>query len=169
MWGKLSHQNVLPFRGVTTTLFQLALVYDWGHSGNITQFVASNPRASRVSLVRNFLATAATTEHRQLFFCVWQLLGVARGLEYLHSLDIPHGDLKGVSYDPSVCFLPLRLQRRDLFLCVLRLCDCANSTVTGERRHRPGRARSFDRLRVGTHQLWSQFHYRGYSRRYWGF
>ena len=27
-----------------------------------------------------------------------QLLGVARGLEYLHSLDIPHGDLKGVGH-----------------------------------------------------------------------
>ena len=26
-----------------------------------------------------------------------QLLQVAKGLQYLHSLDIPHGDLNGVS------------------------------------------------------------------------
>ena len=29
-----------------------------------------------------------------------QLFDVAKGLQYLHSLDIPHGDLKGVGYSP---------------------------------------------------------------------
>ena len=34
------------------TLFQLALVYDWGQNGNITQYVALRPDVSRPSLVR---------------------------------------------------------------------------------------------------------------------
>ncbi|KAF9646798.1 kinase-like protein, partial [Thelephora ganbajun] len=75
MWMKLSHENILPFRGVNMALVQLALVYDWGRNGNISQYLVSHPRASRPSL----------------------LLDVAKGLEYLHSLDIPHGDLKGAN------------------------------------------------------------------------
>ena len=50
MWRKLSHDNILTFRGVTTTLFPLALVYDWGENGSVSQYLASHPRASRVSL-----------------------------------------------------------------------------------------------------------------------
>ena len=61
MWRKLSHENILPFRGVNMTLFQLALVYDWGQNGNISQFIASHPGASRPNLARKALVTAATT------------------------------------------------------------------------------------------------------------
>jgi len=52
MWKKLSHEHVLSFRGVNMTLFRLALIYDWGQNGNINQYVASHPGASRASLVR---------------------------------------------------------------------------------------------------------------------
>jgi hypothetical protein len=52
VWTRLSHPNILPFRGVNMTLFQLALVYDWGPNGNITQYVTKHPRASRPLLVR---------------------------------------------------------------------------------------------------------------------
>ena len=55
MWKKLSHENILPFRGVNMTLFQLALVYDWGQHGNISQYLTSHPSASRPALVRNLL------------------------------------------------------------------------------------------------------------------
>lgn len=75
MWTKLSHPNILPFHGVNMALFQLSLVYEWGTNGNITQYIASNPRVSRKSL----------------------LFGVAKGLRYLHSLGISHGDLKGAN------------------------------------------------------------------------
>ena len=55
MWMRLSHPNVLQFRGVNMTLFQLSLVYDWGQNGNITQYVSSHARVSRPSLVRRLL------------------------------------------------------------------------------------------------------------------
>ena len=44
---------------------------------------------------------ATTLTH---FPYVRQLLGVVKGLEYLHSLDIPHGDLKGVGPSLCLCF-----------------------------------------------------------------
>ncbi|KAF9646096.1 kinase-like protein [Thelephora ganbajun] len=68
-WKRLAHENVLPFHGVDTSIFQLALVYEWGHNGNIMRYLESHPDASRPKL----------------------LLQVAKGLQYLHSLEIVHG------------------------------------------------------------------------------
>ena len=51
IWKRLVHENVLSFHGVDMSIFQLALVYDWGHNGNITQYLESNPNASRPELV----------------------------------------------------------------------------------------------------------------------
>jgi hypothetical protein len=58
LWRRLSHENILPFRGVNMTLFQLALVYDWGQNGNIVEYLTSCPNASRPSLVRKTFAPA---------------------------------------------------------------------------------------------------------------
>jgi len=104
MWRRLSHENILSFRGVNMTLFQLALVYDWGQNGNITQYLASNPGASRLSLVRNLLPQKLRPITNAVFLAR-QLFGVAKGLLYLHSVNIPHGDLKEVG-----CFPRTRLQ-----------------------------------------------------------
>ena len=62
-WRRLSHKNILSFRGVDMTLFHIALVYDWGQNGDINQYIASHPHASRPSLVRKTRVTAATTTH----------------------------------------------------------------------------------------------------------
>ena len=51
MWRRLSHENILVFRGVDTTLFELALVYDWEQHGNIIQYLSLHPEASRPRLV----------------------------------------------------------------------------------------------------------------------
>ncbi|KAF9644624.1 hypothetical protein BDM02DRAFT_889986 [Thelephora ganbajun] len=71
---RLSHEDILPFRGVNMTLVQLALVYDWGQSGNIGQYIASHLCASRPSL----------------------LSGVAKGLEYFMGSTSRTGTLRGV-------------------------------------------------------------------------
>ena len=60
MWRRLSHANVLPFRGVNMTLFQLALVYDWGQNGDVNQYIVLHPGVFRPSLVRNTPITTAT-------------------------------------------------------------------------------------------------------------
>ncbi|KAF9642025.1 kinase-like protein [Thelephora ganbajun] len=75
IWKRLAHENVLPFHGVDTSIFQLALVYEWGHNGNITRYLESHPETSRPKL----------------------LLQVAKGLQYLHSFEIIHGNLKGAN------------------------------------------------------------------------
>ena len=51
IWKRLIHENVLPFRGVDTSIFQLALVYDWCDNGNIMQYLESHPDVSRPKLV----------------------------------------------------------------------------------------------------------------------
>jgi len=51
VWKRLVHENVLPFLGVDTSIFRLALVYDWGHNGNIMQYLESHPDSSRPKLV----------------------------------------------------------------------------------------------------------------------
>ena len=66
MWRKLSHENILSFHGINATLFQLALVYDWGKNGNINQYIESHPGTSRPSLVRNVPSAAATVANTHL-------------------------------------------------------------------------------------------------------
>lgn len=95
---RLSHPHIFPFLGVDMTLFQLSLVYDnSGGNGDIMQYIESHPHTSRTDLVSMTIVTAesravADPNHAQ------QLLHVAKGLEFLHSLDIPHGDLRLVGY-----------------------------------------------------------------------
>ena len=54
MWKRFTHPNIIAFRGVNTTLFQLALVYDWAGNGDIMQYTMSYPDAPRSTLVRSF-------------------------------------------------------------------------------------------------------------------
>ena len=51
IWKRLIHENVLPFHGVDTSIFELALVYDWSDNGNIIQYLESYPDVSRPKLV----------------------------------------------------------------------------------------------------------------------
>ena len=70
---------------------------------------------------------------------VRQLLGVAKGLEYLHSLDIPHGDLKGVCHHRKISarILTAVIAALKPLSFMLQLCDytATNSIVTGKCRH----------------------------------
>lgn len=94
MWSALRHPNVLPLLGATMIGTQLAMVSEWMSNGNINEFVKAHPDADRAGLVRFSSAT-------RLWFLftvrLAQLGDVGKGLGYLHSQQMFHGDLKGVS------------------------------------------------------------------------
>ncbi|KZP25806.1 kinase-like protein [Athelia psychrophila] len=74
VWVPLKHPNITPFLGVVTGFGPLsAMVSPYYSKANINQYTLDNPDVDRLPLI----------------------LGVARGLEYLHSLGLLHGDLKG--------------------------------------------------------------------------
>ncbi|KAF5359886.1 hypothetical protein D9756_002941 [Leucocoprinus leucothites] len=81
VWHKLKHENVLIFLGLAPDLGRLeacpALISPYCTNGTVGDYIRiSNPPVeTRVSLVR-------------------EILGVARGLEYLHEQNVIHGDLK---------------------------------------------------------------------------
>lgn len=69
---RLSHPNLLQFYGVNITLFRLAIIYNSTEDHDIIEYSMSHADVPQMAL----------------------LLQVTEGLRYLHSLDIPHGDLR---------------------------------------------------------------------------
>jgi len=95
MWKRLDHPNIVPFKGVTFDPLQI--VSEWMPGGELREFIRNNYHANLTSLVSPFPPPPNTTSP-----CP-QLLGVAEGLDYLHSRNVIHGDLKGVratAYSP---------------------------------------------------------------------
>ena len=87
-WSHLNHPNIVPFRGVTLEPPQL--VSEWISGTELRVYARGNPHAilGLVSPPRSLSYNASLS---------LQLLGIAEGLAYLHSRDIIHGDLNGVS------------------------------------------------------------------------
>ncbi|KAG8942684.1 hypothetical protein FRC03_002934, partial [Tulasnella sp. 419] len=74
VWRKLNHPNVVPLLGYTMEPEGLpSMISPWYPWGNMVSYLQRNPSADRKPLV----------------------LDVARGLCYLHSLPLLHGDIKG--------------------------------------------------------------------------
>ncbi|OCH90161.1 kinase-like protein, partial [Obba rivulosa] len=74
-WRYLSHENITPFYGVDTSVFQFSLVSQWMSGHDVNQYLQNESGVNHVHL----------------------LLGAAQGLNYLHNLDVVHADLKSVN------------------------------------------------------------------------
>ena len=70
-------------------------------SGNLTEYITNRPDADRLGLVGVplFRYMKRLPSH--------QLSGVAEGLNYLHSCNVIHGDLKGVHGCSKSHFAPV--------------------------------------------------------------
>ncbi|KAG6907392.1 hypothetical protein DXG01_009039 [Tephrocybe rancida] len=73
VWAQLSHPNILPFYGLALSPLRLAFVTRWATQGDLTQYLKQNPGTNGILLCKD----------------------TAVGVEYLHTNDIVHGDLKG--------------------------------------------------------------------------
>ncbi|KAF8598864.1 WD40 repeat-like protein [Ceratobasidium sp. AG-I] len=72
VWSKLSHPNVQPLDGVIMFQGRLGMVSPWMEYGHMKDYISNFPEVERYELV----------------------LGVARGVEYLHGFGMVHGDIK---------------------------------------------------------------------------
>lgn len=79
LWCHLYHPNVLPFVGFDVTSFQsrICLVSPWMQHGHVISYLKNN-------------AVPPVDVDRLLF-------EISQGLEYLHSKNIVHGDLRGAN------------------------------------------------------------------------
>jgi len=74
-WKWLCHENILPFYGVTSTPEPFRMVSPWMENGNIMDFLKNRLEQNPFNL----------------------LIGVGKGLQFLHDHDFVHGDLKGAN------------------------------------------------------------------------
>ena len=71
----------------------LKTISEWMDNGTIMDFVVAHPETNRLQLVRIPSWTAGAGRSLMLSL---QLVGVARGLKYLHDWPSVHADLKSV-------------------------------------------------------------------------
>ena len=82
-----------------------AMISEWMVNGTINDFVRAHPDVDRFGLVSFHSKSRCPlfVDHHVIL----QLSGVARGLIYIHSQGIIHGDLKGVRlWCLEPCFYP---------------------------------------------------------------
>lgn len=73
VWAKLENNHILPFLGIVTDQGQhIQMVSPWQDNGNVLNYIESQPDTNRIHL----------------------LSGAAKGLEYIHSKNITHGNVK---------------------------------------------------------------------------
>ncbi|PCH33215.1 kinase-like protein, partial [Wolfiporia cocos MD-104 SS10] len=77
IWKQLRHPNTVPFLGVIADDAHpfCYIVSPWMSNGHLTQYLAECPNADRLALIND----------------------IARGVDYLHSNNVVHGDLKGTN------------------------------------------------------------------------
>ncbi|KAF8145715.1 kinase-like domain-containing protein [Mycena galopus ATCC 62051] len=87
VWRGLHHPHILTFIGIDRETFpSLALVSPWMEHGTVLHYLDRHGRANVDKLDR-----------WKYHNTVVQLFQIAQGIEYLHSRNIVHGDLKGAN------------------------------------------------------------------------
>jgi serine/threonine protein kinase len=88
---RLEHDNILPFYGVSTTISDFSLVFPWYKNGHVDRYLEENPDADRYDLVGTSKPTVHTQRSRE---SREQVLGVVKGLLFLHSNGVAHGSVQ---------------------------------------------------------------------------
>ena len=125
-WKYLTHPNIVPLLGVTVDPPQL--ISDRMPGGDLIEYITGHPDADRRSLVSDFSTLLCKT------LLPRQLSDVAEGLNHLHSRNIVHGGLKGVS-DRSLSLLTVQFTSRQSNILVdsgghARITDFGLAVVT---------------------------------------
>ncbi|KAJ7760007.1 kinase-like domain-containing protein [Mycena metata] len=106
LWQGLRHPSILPFLGIDSPS-AYCMVSPWMKHGTVIKYVANHGRSQIPRLLSN------THWATDLILTGFKLLGICFGLEYLHSMKIVHGDLRGnnilVSDDYHTCFIDFGL------------------------------------------------------------
>ena len=92
-WKYVSHPNIVPFLGVSETVFPFCVVSPWLSNGNILEYIKKNRRVDRLQLVSDPPRSPQPAHLKR----ARQLAQAAFGLEYLHSLSMVHSDINPVS------------------------------------------------------------------------
>jgi serine/threonine protein kinase len=95
-WRLLCHSNILPFLGLDAETFassrSICLVSPWMEHGTALDYVTKMPRS-----VSDIIRLVSFTSVISLICsAIFQLRGVVRGLVYLHTSHLVHGDIRGV-------------------------------------------------------------------------
>jgi serine/threonine protein kinase len=97
LWRQLRHQNILALIGLNISIYPNnplpALLSPWMEYGSLRDYVKRPEYNARHDIPLIVGITSVMTE-----VCAdeIQLLGIAEGVQYLHSLAITHGDIKHV-------------------------------------------------------------------------
>ena len=97
MWGSLCHKFVLPLLGIyeDKSAKQIFLVSPYMKNGTLAQWRKNtNPSVTEVEKRVRFFSICRSWVliHRR------KILEVAKGIKYIHSEGVVHGDLRGVFY-----------------------------------------------------------------------
>ncbi|KAF8602916.1 kinase-like protein [Ceratobasidium sp. AG-I] len=74
-WSKCKHRNIAELLGMAAFRNQIAMVSPWMTNGTMPQYLNQNPSACRFKIS----------------------IQIAMAVEYLHSIDVVHGDIKGAN------------------------------------------------------------------------
>ncbi|KAH8793651.1 kinase-like domain-containing protein [Flagelloscypha sp. PMI_526] len=103
IWKQLRHPNILPFLGISSTCFphQMSLISPYMANGDIMSYLETVSGTNAPTYTQRlgwvqFLTYSSFVCH--IYTQVVALaLGVARGMQYIHSMSLYHGDIKGAN------------------------------------------------------------------------